>query len=59
MTTAGGIKIPTGVKDKRGVFFIVKPDKQELIDIGQLIDQQIVRPVIAEVIPIDRARKGI
>lgn len=58
VSTAGSITIPPDVKDKRGVFFIVKPDRQELINIGQLIDQQLVRPVIAEVIPIDRARKA-
>ncbi len=58
VTTAGGINIPIDVKDKRGVFFIVKPDKQELIEIGKLIDQQIVRPIIAEVISIDRAHEA-
>jgi NADPH:quinone reductase-like Zn-dependent oxidoreductase len=58
VTTAGGINIPIDVKDKGGVFFIVKPEKQELIEIGKLIDQQIVRPVIAGVIPIDRAREA-
>jgi NADPH:quinone reductase-like Zn-dependent oxidoreductase len=58
VSTAGSITIPPHVKDKRGVFFIVKPDRQELINIGQLIDQQLVRPVIAEVIPIDRAREA-
>ncbi len=58
VSTAGSITIPPDVKDKRGVFFIVKPDRQELINIGQLIDQQLVRPVISEVIPIDRAREA-
>jgi NADPH:quinone reductase-like Zn-dependent oxidoreductase len=59
VTIAGeGITVPADVKDKRGVFFIVKADRQQLVKIGQLIDQYIVRPVIAEIIPIDRAREA-
>lgn len=58
VSTAGSINIPGDVKDKRGVFFIVKPDKPQLIEIGRLIDDHIVRPVIARVIPIDRAREA-
>jgi NADPH:quinone reductase-like Zn-dependent oxidoreductase len=55
---AESITIPADVKDKRGVFFIVRSDRQQLVKIGQLIDQHIVRPVIAGIIPIDQAREA-
>ena len=59
VTTAGeSITVPADVKDKRGVFFIVRSHTWQLAEIGQLIDQHIVRPVIAEIIPIDRAREA-
>ena len=59
VTIAGeSIAVPADVKDKRGVFFIVRSDRQQLVKIGQLIDQHIVRPVIAAIIPIDQAREA-
>ncbi|MDB5155214.1 MAG: Alcohol dehydrogenase zinc-binding domain protein [Mucilaginibacter sp.] len=59
VTIAGeSITFPTDVKDKRGVIFIVRSDKRQLVKIGQLIDQHIMRPVIAEIIPIDQAREA-
>lgn len=58
VNTAGSIAIPAEARDKRGLFFIVKPDRKELIQIGELVDQKIVKPVIAEVIPIDQAREA-
>jgi NADPH:quinone reductase-like Zn-dependent oxidoreductase len=59
VTIAGeSITVPAEIKDKRGVFFIVNADKQQLVKIGQLIDQHFMHPVIAEIIPIDRAREA-
>jgi NADPH:quinone reductase-like Zn-dependent oxidoreductase len=59
VTIAGeSITIPADVRDKRGVFFIVRSDRQQLVQIGQLIDQHIVQPVIAAIIPIDQAREA-
>ena len=55
---AGSITVPVGVENKRGIFFIVKADRQQLVKIGQLIDQHIVRPIIAEIIPMERAQEA-
>lgn len=59
VTIAGeGVTVPSEVKDRRGSFFIVRSDRQQLIKIGQLIDDGIVRPLIGEIIPIERAREA-
>jgi NADPH:quinone reductase-like Zn-dependent oxidoreductase len=50
-----GIEVP---RDRRGLFFIVKADRQELIKIGQLIDDGRVKTVIAAVVPLERAREA-
>jgi NADPH:quinone reductase-like Zn-dependent oxidoreductase len=42
----------------RGVSFIVKPDRKELIRIGQLIDERHVRPVVTAVYPLSQARQA-
>jgi NADPH:quinone reductase-like Zn-dependent oxidoreductase len=44
--------------DRRGLFFIVKADRQELIKIGQLIDDGNVKTVIAAVVPLERMREA-
>lgn len=43
---------------RRGVFFIVKPDREQLGNIATLIDSGAVRPVIAETIPLANARQA-
>jgi NADPH:quinone reductase-like Zn-dependent oxidoreductase len=53
-----GIEVPADVRDRRGLFFIVKADRQELIKIGQLIDDGRVKTVIAAVVPLERAREA-
>ena len=53
-----GIEVPAEVRDRRGLFFIVKADRQELIKIGQLIDAGSVKTVIAAVVPLERAREA-
>jgi NADPH:quinone reductase-like Zn-dependent oxidoreductase len=42
----------------RGVFFIVKPNRNNLIEIARLIDTGRLKPVIAEVFPLDQARRA-
>jgi NADPH:quinone reductase-like Zn-dependent oxidoreductase len=42
----------------RGVFFIVRPDRGQLIEIARLIDGGKVRPVIGSVFPLARAREA-
>jgi len=42
----------------RGVFFIVRPDRGQLIEMARLIDGGKVRPVIGSVFPLARAREA-
>ena len=42
----------------KGIFFIVKPDRMQLIEIGSLIDQGFIKPVIAAVLPLQQARQA-
>ena len=43
-------------RDLRGSFFVVVPDRRELIEIARLIDEGAMRPVIEAVLPLERAR---
>ena len=43
---------------RRGVFFIVRPDREQLGRIAALIDSGAIRPVIAETIPLAKARQA-
>lgn len=43
---------------KRGVFFIVQPNREQLGKIAALIDSGAIRPVIAETIPLAKARQA-
>ena len=45
-----------GKPGRRGVFFIVRPDREQLGRIATLIDSGALRPVIAETIPLSKAR---
>jgi NADPH:quinone reductase-like Zn-dependent oxidoreductase len=45
-------------RSKRGVFFIVRPDREQLSQIAKLIDAGAVRPVIAQIVPLAEARKA-
>jgi NADPH:quinone reductase-like Zn-dependent oxidoreductase len=40
------------------VFFIVEPNREQLDEIAALIDSGAIRPVIAETIPLARAREA-
>ena len=42
----------------RGVHFTVRPDRQQLIELGKLIEAGAVRPVLDAVQPLQRARKA-
>lgn len=42
----------------RGIFFIVTPNRDELSEIARLIDAETVRPVVADVLPLARAREA-
>jgi NADPH:quinone reductase-like Zn-dependent oxidoreductase len=41
---------------RRGLFFIVEPNREELDKIAELIDSGAIRPIIAETIPLAEAR---
>src|SRR5262245_23094371 len=43
---------------RRGLFFIVEPNREQLSEIAALIDSGAIRPVIAETIPLARAREA-
>src|SRR5207249_9596999 len=42
----------------RGVFFIVRPNRAQLIEIGQAIDSGSLQPIIASTLPLARAREA-
>jgi len=53
--------IPTGVAEQhgvRGVFFIVRGNRGQLDQISALVDEGKLKPVIAEVLPLARAREA-
>src|SRR6185369_2451309 len=43
---------------RRGLFFIVEPNRAQLDRIGALIDSAVIRPIIAETIPLANAREA-
>src|SRR5215471_14353803 len=53
--------IPKGEAEahgQRGVFFIVRPDREQLGRLATLIDSGAVRPVIAQTVPLAEAREA-
>jgi len=42
----------------RGIFFIVEPNRGELTEITRLIDAGTLKPVVAEIVPLARAREA-
>jgi NADPH:quinone reductase-like Zn-dependent oxidoreductase len=47
-----------GQRSKRGVFFIVRPDREQVSQIATLIDSGAVRPVIAQTVPLAAAQEA-
>lgn len=52
------VSIVSPPSDSRGMFFVVKPNRDHLEEIARLIDAGVVRPVVAGVFPIARAREA-
>ena len=53
--------IPAGVAEQhgvRGIFFIVRGNRGQLDQISALVDEEKLKPVIAEVLPLARAREA-
>jgi len=42
----------------RGVFFIVEPNRTQLLEIGHLIDAGTLRPIVGAVLPLEKAREA-
>jgi len=45
-------------RGRRGVFFIVRPDREQLGRLATLIDSGAVRPAIAQTVPLAEAREA-
>jgi len=43
---------------RRAIWFIVKADRGQLIEIGGLVDRGFVRPIVAEVLPLERGAEA-
>jgi NADPH:quinone reductase-like Zn-dependent oxidoreductase len=41
---------------ERGIFFVVQPNRSELVEIAQLVDTGVLRPVVGAVFPLAQAR---
>jgi NADPH:quinone reductase-like Zn-dependent oxidoreductase len=53
--------IPEHLRDgprARGIFFIVEPNRGELIEIARLIDSGSLKPILNRVFPLERAREA-
>jgi NADPH:quinone reductase-like Zn-dependent oxidoreductase len=44
------------VDDRRAIWFIVRPDPEQLREIGRLIDDGHVRPIVSAVVPLTDGR---
>jgi NADPH:quinone reductase-like Zn-dependent oxidoreductase len=44
------------VDDRQAIWFIVKPDRAQLIEIGQLIDDGPLRPIVSAVLPLEKGQ---
>lgn len=45
-------------RGRRGMFFVVRPDREQLSAIARLIDAGTIRPVIAHTMPLAKARQA-
>jgi NADPH:quinone reductase-like Zn-dependent oxidoreductase len=42
----------------RDAFFIVEPKREQLIEIGRLIDSGVIRPIVGSVFSMDEVRRS-
>lgn len=52
------IRQPPPKEGVRGLFFIVKPNRTQLTEIGSLIDRGLIKPIIADVLPLEQAKQA-
>lgn len=43
---------------RRAIWFVVKPDRNQLIEIAGLVDHGRIRPIVSEVLPLARGREA-
>ena len=48
----------TAGRAARGLFFLVEPNRSQLVELARLIDAGVVRPIVEAVLPLDRAREA-
>ena len=59
VTIAGeSVEQPAADLGVRGIFFIVKASRIQLMEIGSLIDRGFIKPIVADVLPIEQARRA-
>jgi NADPH:quinone reductase-like Zn-dependent oxidoreductase len=58
ITVFSGVEETAKKHGMRGVAFIVKPSRLQLIELGRLIDKGELHPVVEEVLPLPEARRA-
>lgn len=48
----------TAAHGVRGAFFVVEPDRGQLVELGRLIDTEQLRPVVEAVYPLEQVREA-
>ena len=43
---------------QRAIWFVVKPDRSQLVEIAGLVDHGHIRPIVSEVLPLSRGREA-
>ena len=57
MTFAASSKLTEDPKLKEA-FFIVEANRQQLMELAQLIDAGVLQPIVSEVLPLEAAAQG-
>jgi NADPH:quinone reductase-like Zn-dependent oxidoreductase len=58
ISVVGGVSVPAGRRDARGVFFVVEPDRAALRELTRRIDAGELRSVVGDVLPLERGREA-
>jgi NADPH:quinone reductase-like Zn-dependent oxidoreductase len=58
ISVVGGVSVPAGRQDARGVFFVVEPDRAALRELTRRIDAGELRSVVGDVLPLERGREA-
>jgi NADPH:quinone reductase-like Zn-dependent oxidoreductase len=58
VSVVGGVSVPAGRRDARGVFFVVEPDRAALRELTRRIDAGELRSVVGDVLPLERGREA-